>query len=713
MRIRQDWYDASERRALASGIGAMAARATREAPPPQLTAKAIIRRTTFLSANGNVPSPTELERIMGGNDLVDEFYLQRGLTAASPICRIVLRSPGGRERGYATGFLVAPRILLTNWHVLPTVAEADNAIAEFNYRLDYRGNPAASTRFLLRPDQFHYAYRDLDFALVCVDGNPVSGTAPLASFGYHRLLAADGKISEREWITIIQHPSGGMRQFAIRDNQLLAKRDDGYLWYASDTAPGSSGAPAFNDSFQVVALHHMGIARKSDGLYVLRDGRKVPSIDGLDDTEIVWEANEGVRVSFICKTIHDGLPHDNPFYVELCRAMEQGGVMAMAQPVSVGASGGASGEAPPPTGPGGGAAQVITIAGQGGPSGSRELVVPLELRITLPAGDAAPRPTSSTDDSATVPGAAFEALVEPFIDAHYENRRGYDPRFLGIAVPLPKVQRSLLARAGDDDDFIRYENFSVALHRTRRLALVTASNVDASPAAKEPETGHDYSRKGLTGLDKNDEELWVTDPRIPEQFQVPDVFYTKDGTAFDKGHIVRREDVCWGQTYAQVRRANGDTFHTTNCSPQIKSFNRSVLGETNWGDLENVVLAAARSERLSLFAGPVLAADDPKFVGRDRRGELTLQIPRRFWKVAVAKLRGKPACFAFLLEQDLSHLPPGVEFDVDPKWRSSMIRLAELEKLLTGVRFAASLKRADQFVTATGKRMRAAVQTSA
>ena len=338
MKLRQDLYDASERRGVESGIAGKAATATRDAPKPQLGSRAIIRRATFLSANGNVPSPTELERIMGENDLVDEFYLQRGLIAANPVCRIVLRSAGGRELGYATGFLVSPRILLTNWHVLPDVAGATNAVAEFNYLLDYRGNPSVSTRFALRPDRFHHANQALDFALVCVDDTPLTGSATLASFGYHQLIAADGKISEKEWITIIQHPSGKPRQFSIRDNQLLAKRDDGFLWYASDTAPGSSGAPAFNDSFQVVALHHMGKAARKNGLFLLRDGRTVASIDGLDDTEIVWEANEGVRVSFICKAIDDGLSHTSPYYLELRRAMEQGGVMSA--PLSANVTGG-------------------------------------------------------------------------------------------------------------------------------------------------------------------------------------------------------------------------------------------------------------------------------------------------------------------------------------------------------------------------------------
>src|SRR5437762_10196337 len=53
------------------------------------SAQHFARRTAFLSEGGARPSPTELERIMGSNDLVDEFYFDRALLAAMPVCRII------------------------------------------------------------------------------------------------------------------------------------------------------------------------------------------------------------------------------------------------------------------------------------------------------------------------------------------------------------------------------------------------------------------------------------------------------------------------------------------------------------------------------------------------------------------------------------------------------------------------------------------------
>src|SRR5262249_25368722 len=213
----------------------------------------------------------------------------------------------------------------------------------------------------------------------------------------------------------------------------------------------------------------------------------------------------------------------------------------------------------------------------------------------------------------------MEALREPFRDTDFASRKGYDPDFLNapgqdaslgpVQVPLPQAaDQTVLAKARDGGTLLAYENFSVAMHGARRLALFTASKVTKEPQLRRPDPNADYSRRGLSGLGPNDQEKWYTDPRLDEKFQLPDIFFTKDRGSFDKGHIVRREDVAWGSTFDILRRANGDTYHVTNCSPQVAGFNRSNAGEDNWGDLENVVLAEAANERLCLFAGPVLNA---------------------------------------------------------------------------------------------------------
>ena len=322
--------------------------------------------------------------------------------------------------------------------------------------------------------------------------------------------------------------------------------------------------------------------------------------------------------------------------------------------------------------------------------------LPIEITIRIESG------------ASKIGVAAVEALVEPFHDEEFSQREGYDDRFLGVRVPLPRVlDRKIVSKQDDGAYILPYEHFSVVMHKTRRLALYTASNVDAAPARKQPEPGRDYTRKGLTGLGDNDQEKWFIDPRIPAIHQLPDRFFTKDRASFDKGHIVRREDVAWGNSFDEVRRANGDTFHVTNCSPQVAKFNRSNL-KGLWGQLENLVLDQAETERYSVFAGPVFRSDDRFFLGVDDAGSVRVAIPRQFWKIVVARSAKKLQTFAFVLDQDLSGTElEGLEFAVDKPWRERMIAVKDLDNLIPEITFPKQLLDSDQINAGPGEAVRA------
>jgi endonuclease G len=261
-----------------------------------------------------------------------------------------------------------------------------------------------------------------------------------------------------------------------------------------------------------------------------------------------------------------------------------------------------------------------------------------------------------------------------------------------------------VAEMDEGGHVIPYEHFSVIMHNRRRLALMTASNVDGSEEGKKPEPGRNYSRKGLSGLGKNDFEKWVREPRLDAALQLPDKFYTRDRGNFDKGHIVRRDDVAWGEDYDEVRRANGDTYHVTNCSPQVDAFNRSNL-RGDWGKLENYILKQGKIEKLCLFAGPVLDDDNDKiFRGKDDQGSVKVQIPSLFWKVVVARNGDRLETFGFLLEQDLSDAE--VEFNVSAEWQGKLISIAELEDLLPDIEFPDDMRESDQADQSSGENIR-------
>ena len=258
----------------------------------------------------------------------------------------------------------------------------------------------------------------------------------------------------------------------------------------------------------------------------------------------------------------------------------------------------------------------------------------------------------------------------------------------------------MLAKTKDGRDVLDYQNFSIRMHAQRRLALVTASNITREAGLRRPDPSQDYTRRGLTGLGKSDHEQWYPDPRLETRYQLPDIFFIKDRGAFDKGHIVRREDVAWGETYDLIVRANGDSFHVTNCSPQVASYNRSNLGVDNWGNLENVVFSEASSERLCVFAGPLLDPSDQVFVGTGDGGQqLLARIPTRFWKVIVSRVGDGIAAFGFVLEQDLSKVD--WEFAVPAAFIPYLTKLSDIEAM-TGVTFSPRLRDADQFGTTRG-----------
>lgn len=234
--------------------------------------------------------PNGFERIIGVSDLMSINFLDRGRRAAAAVCRIRVPSAGGEW--YGTGFLVGPRLLLTNHHVLGTRDEAAQAEAEFGYEHDVDGVLQTPVRFNLSPHELFYTDAVLDFSFVAVA--PLSeGGVPLARYGRLPLIPVPGKIVDGEWVTIVQHPGGEPKQIAIRSSQITVLKQSqvpgvdlaSFLHYVTDTEPGSSGSPVFNDQWQVVALHHKAVPASG------------PDRPITDDT--VWIANEGVRISAI------------------------------------------------------------------------------------------------------------------------------------------------------------------------------------------------------------------------------------------------------------------------------------------------------------------------------------------------------------------------------------------------------------------------------
>ena len=194
----------------------------------------------------------------------------------------MVKDSAGNKVGTGTGFLVSPEVLITNNHVLPSIDFATNSVAEFNYQHDENFVTGPVYRFSLNPDKFFMTNKGLDFTLVSVNPTSQSGEN-LKGIPHIELKTQPGAILEEESVSIIQHPAGpptnGLKSITVRENQVRFLIDD-FIQYTTDTNPGSSGSPVFNDQWIVVALHHSGVRDPND--------------------KHSWIANEGIRMNSSC-----------------------------------------------------------------------------------------------------------------------------------------------------------------------------------------------------------------------------------------------------------------------------------------------------------------------------------------------------------------------------------------------------------------------------
>ena len=241
---------------------------------------------------GEVPRafPRSLERVLGTNDLIGIRFFDQGMNVSRAVARVQIHDQQGRSVGYGTGFLVSPRLFLTNNHVLDSAEAASASQAEFNFQEDAAGAMQTSEVFAFTPAEFFLTDKEHDYTLVSI-----SQDARLVNYGWLPLIPQTGKLVVGETVNIIQHPNGEPKQLAIRDNKVIDELEL-FLHYETDTSPGSSGSPVFNDQWEVVALHHSGVPHLSpEGKIQTTDGRDWE--EWMGEQRIAWIANEGVRVS--------------------------------------------------------------------------------------------------------------------------------------------------------------------------------------------------------------------------------------------------------------------------------------------------------------------------------------------------------------------------------------------------------------------------------
>jgi endonuclease G len=172
------------------------------ADSPQRNARLNVRQAGLaklrsLSRAGRLP--LGIERKMGATlDYTSFAPSDLARKAGRPVARIVeLRGAGVQPEGIASGFLIAPRLLITNHHVFPDDTYAVGTGANFLYERTDRGLEAGVI-FEIDPATFFVSDEALDFAIVAVKPKLDDGRT-LNDLGLISLIEATPKILKGQY----------------------------------------------------------------------------------------------------------------------------------------------------------------------------------------------------------------------------------------------------------------------------------------------------------------------------------------------------------------------------------------------------------------------------------------------------------------------------------------------------------------------------------
>jgi len=192
---------------------------------------------------------------MGYNTLLPINFLARGIISSRSVAKVEKRKGAFTEVG--TGFLfkvdeIDDLFFMTNFHVINAKEDIKNTRIIFDYEEDINGNTKASKSFKINELGPWYLspVGEYDVAIF-----KLLETAEIEQYGFIPLKKND--VKKNEFVNIIQHPGGQLKQIALYHN-IVTNTDSRIVQYLTDTMKGSSGSPVFNSNWEVVALHHSG-----------------------------------------------------------------------------------------------------------------------------------------------------------------------------------------------------------------------------------------------------------------------------------------------------------------------------------------------------------------------------------------------------------------------------------------------------------------------
>lgn len=251
----------------------------------------------------DLPDPLEgataVERLINNSNLLPISFLEQGVQAQRAVARVVLTQPHGglpAGSGWATGFLVAPSLFLTNNHVIENSAFLSKIRIQFNFQDAPGGIDRVPEDFFPDENGTFHTKESLDYTLIRLRMRQFpTGTQPVTAGQHWGTISLNPNpiFFAGQRLNIVQHPDGRQKEIALQDNE-IDRLFQNVVRYKADTEPGSSGSPVFDNFWRLVALHHSAGEQAADGTWINNQGIRVDRIVADLRTKFSAGAQQGV-----------------------------------------------------------------------------------------------------------------------------------------------------------------------------------------------------------------------------------------------------------------------------------------------------------------------------------------------------------------------------------------------------------------------------------